>query len=137
MRKLNPYVIAQLDLMRARASEGLAKLEAAERGSTSIGGSGAGQITRQRQIKERRDQVETLKWLLAVAQHEDQAIPFTSDSAAPPDRIVAQVDRSTGAVFCNKRSCYFGRNLGTLAPRTAEDLTEDVVCWTCTTDVRV
>lgn len=67
MAQINPRVIAKIDLMRAQAADGLAKLEAAQRSSTTIGSGSGQQIARMRAIKELRDQVESWDWVLSVA----------------------------------------------------------------------
>lgn len=74
MAQINPRVIARIDLMRAQAADGLAKLEAAQRSSTTIGSGSGQQIARMRAIKELRDQVESWDWVLSVAMTVSQVV---------------------------------------------------------------
>lgn len=81
MAEINPRVLARIDLMRAQAVDGLSRLEAYQRSSTTLGGrrgSGPGraQLARAKAITELRDQVKAWTWILAVARHETDVVRF-------------------------------------------------------------
>lgn len=150
--EINPRVLAQVDLMRARAVEGLARAEASQRSRSSIGGSLNASVSRQRAIKELRSQAESWGFLLEAARTATEAIQelakaldvekeFPAEHPAP-ERTVAWLGynpRSTlGVLVCNQAhgACkrYRPEETKWLA-QTSEDLSDGGFCDVCGTDV--
>lgn len=76
MSGLNALVLAEIRRDQAEAKLKYEAVLAEQRKVPSLIGRSNQQLALQRKAKELKDQLDTWNWLVAVAQHEETAVPF-------------------------------------------------------------
>ena len=76
MSGLNALVLAEIRRDQAEAKLKYESVLAEQRKVPSLVGRSNQQLALQRKAKELKDQLDTWNWLVAVAQHEETAVPF-------------------------------------------------------------
>lgn len=153
--QINPRVVAQIDLKRAQAADGLSKVEQQQRSNSTIGKAGQGRALSLHKAKqELQSQVDSWKFLLEVARTATEAVSelaraldvekeFPEEAPVPaPERTVAWLGYSPrsalGTLVCNQTNgiCKRYRPEETKwSALTSEDLSDGGFCDVCGTDV--
>lgn len=151
--QINPRVVAQIDLKRAQAADGLSKVEQQQRSNSTIGRAGQGRALSLHKAKqELQSQVDSWTHLLEVARTATGAVNELAESLGvekefpaehpAPERTVAWLGYSPrsvlGTLVCNQAhgACKRYRPEETKwSALTSEDISDGGFCDVCGTDV--